>query len=76
VINNRDKAILESFGKHLRTIRESKNLSQQQLGYDARISKNQIGNIERGEVNATLISILAISKALQILPEELINFEK
>lgn len=74
VINNRDKDAIKRFGDNLRRLRLSKGLSQQQLELKADISKNQIGNIERGEVNITLISILAISKALEISPKELFDY--
>ncbi|WP_221406363.1 helix-turn-helix domain-containing protein [Daejeonella rubra] len=74
MINNRDKEVLKAFGAHLRSIRESKSISQQHLALKADISKNQIGNIERGEVNSTVISITAIAKALDIHPKELFNF--
>ena len=74
VINNRDKDVLKTFGAHLRSLRESKNISQQQLALQADISKNQVGNIERGEVNATVISIIAIAKALDVPPKDLFDF--
>lgn len=73
MINNRDKDLLKTFGDHLRVIREKKGISQQQLALEADISKNQIGNIERGEVNTTVISIFAIAKALNIEPKELFD---
>lgn len=47
-------------------LRVNAGLSQQQLGLKADISKNQIGNIERGEINITLITSISISKALGI----------
>ena len=72
--NIRDEAAIKKFGDHLRLIRIAKNLSQQELELKAGISKNQVGNIERGEVNITLVSILAISKALDISPKELFNY--
>ncbi|MGV3686182.1 MAG: helix-turn-helix domain-containing protein [Daejeonella sp.] len=75
MINNRDKVVLKAFGEHLRQIRASKGLSQQKLGLLADISKNQIGNIERGEVNVTLITSLAIAKALEISLSELYQIE-
>lgn len=74
VINNRDKVALQNFGNHLKSIRIAKGLSQQKVELIAGVSKNQVGNIERGEVNVTLISILAISKALGITPKELFDF--
>jgi transcriptional regulator with XRE-family HTH domain len=74
VINNRDKVVLKNFGDHLRILRMEKGLSQEQLALKAEISKNQVGNIERGEVNVTLITVTALSKALEISPQELFNF--
>lgn len=75
VINNRDEAVLKKFGENLRKLRSAKGLSQEQLELKAGISKNQVGNIERGEVNITLITATAISKALEISPKELFDFE-
>ena len=72
--NNRDQAAIKKFGEHLRLIRIAKNLSQQELELKAGISKNQIGNIERGEVNITLTSALAIASALEIPTKDLFDF--
>jgi len=74
VNNNRDQAAIKKFGEHLRLIRIAKNLSQQELELKAGISKNQIGNIERGEVNITLTSALAIASALEIPTKDLFDF--
>ena len=73
MINNRDREVLKHFGENLRNIRLSKKISQQQLALRAGISKNQVGNIERGEVNITLISMLAICKTLEISPKDLFD---
>lgn len=74
MINNRDIDKLKAFGKHLRELRKRKNLSQQQLEFIANISKNQVGNIERGEVNITLITSIAIAKALDIPLKDLFDY--
>ncbi|MEO6850558.1 MAG: helix-turn-helix transcriptional regulator [Mucilaginibacter sp.] len=74
MINNRDKEILIKFGDHLREIRLSKKISQQDLELKAEISKNQVGNIERGEVNITLITATAIAKALAIPLKDLYDY--
>jgi transcriptional regulator with XRE-family HTH domain len=50
------------------------NLSQEQLANDADIPINQIGRIERGEVNASLSTLDAISKALRMPLTELVDF--
>lgn len=74
MINNRDKEILNKFGNHLRELRLSKKISQQELEFKAEISKNQVGNIERGEVNITLITATAIAKALDVPLKELYDY--
>ncbi|MCF2446222.1 helix-turn-helix domain-containing protein [Dyadobacter sp. CY345] len=70
----RNEAFLKAFGENVRKLREEKNLSQEELYDLAGLSKNQIGNIERGEVNTTLSSVYAISKALDIPPFKLFIF--
>ena len=75
MINVRNKKFLLALGKHLRSIRESKGISQAQLSYTADVSFNQIGRIERGEVNVTASTLFAISKALEISLTEVFNFE-
>lgn len=74
VINNRNKEVLKAFGNNLRKLRLAKGLSQQELEFTAGISKNQIGNIERGEVNVTLITATAISKALELPTKSLFDY--
>ncbi|WP_293298812.1 helix-turn-helix transcriptional regulator [Pedobacter sp. UBA4863] len=74
MINNRDKDVLKVFGVHLRQLRKERNLSQWQLEVAAEISKNQVGNIERGEVNITLTTATAIAKALNIPLKDLFDY--
>ena len=75
MINVRDKELIQKFGNNLRRLREQKNLSQEELCYLANLSKNQIGNIERGEVNATISTVFALAKALHLDISELFRFE-
>lgn len=74
VINIRDKKYLKDFGKHLRGIRTQKNITQEGLGLDAGLGKNQVGLIERGEVNVTISTIKKLAKSLQVHPKELLDF--
>ena len=53
-------------GERLRTIRELKKISQQELSYKTEISKNQIGRIERGEINFGISTLYELCKALEI----------
>lgn len=66
-------AFIKEVGKKIRTKREELNLSQEILSYDADIPRNQIGRIERGEINTSIITLFKISKALKINIVELLK---
>ncbi|RDB05624.1 helix-turn-helix domain-containing protein [Runella aurantiaca] len=72
----RDNSSLKRFGSNLPRLRESKGLSQEELYFRANLSKNQVGNIERGEVNTTISIAYALAQALEIEVSELFQFEK
>lgn len=76
VVKAKNSKYIQAFGKHLRELRKSKGLSQENLANDADIPINQIGRIERAEINTTLSTMRAISKALNIHITELFNFDK
>jgi transcriptional regulator with XRE-family HTH domain len=65
---------VSKFGNHLRALRLAKNLSQEMLANDANIPINQVGRIERGEINTSLNTLFKIAKALDIDPKELFDF--
>ena len=73
--NVKDKELLIRFGLNLKRLREQQGLSQEELYYKANLSKNQIGNIERGEVNTTISTIFVIAKALKIEMKDLFLFD-
>lgn len=60
-------------GERIRNFRKRKGLSQEELGYLANLHASYIGQLERGEKNATLESIGKISKALEVSLEELFH---
>lgn len=70
----RDKKLIRNFGKHLKIVRMEKGLSQENLANDADIPINQIGRIERGEINPSLSTINSIAKALNIKLYDLMKF--
>ena len=61
-----EKIFIKSFGERLRQIRLSKNLSQAELAHSAEIPINQVGRIERGEINTTLTTIKVLADSLDI----------
>ncbi len=54
------------FGVSIRKIREEKNLSQEELGFQAGIHRTYIGAVERGEQNISLDNIGRLTKTLKI----------
>ncbi len=75
VSNIRNISYIKSFGKHLNKIRTKRGISQEQLANDADIPINQVGRIERGEVNTTISTVYVLSIALKIDVKELFEFE-
>ncbi len=63
---NEEILLLKLIGEKIRQKRIESNLSQENLSYDANIPRNQIGRIERGEINTTIISLYKICNALEI----------
>lgn len=70
----RDQKLLTKFGKRVKQLREEKHFSQEELAYSADIPLNQVGRIERGEINTTISSIYAVAKALGLKPKDLLDF--
>lgn len=66
---------LEAFGIFLKALRESKEMSQEDLAYKADLSISQISRIERGKINTSLSQLISISIALKITLPELMKFE-
>jgi transcriptional regulator with XRE-family HTH domain len=68
---HRDK----SFGTHLRKVRESNNLSQQQLADMANVAKITIQIIENAKYTVTLNVIISIANALNLSLKEFISYK-
>lgn len=64
-----DLAII--IGERIKNIRKSKNMSQETLAHECGLQPAYIGQLERGEKNATLKSINRIAQALGFTLEEL-----
>lgn len=74
MIGIRDKAAIQLFGNSVRQKRLSKGFSQETLAYHCHIDTRQVGRIERGEVNTTISTVFALSRALEIEVAYLFDF--
>lgn len=70
-----EETFITNLGTHIRQLRESKNLSQQDLANDCGIPKSQVARIERAKINTTVRTLIKIANALEIEPKELLNFQ-
>ena len=61
-------------GRRIIELRQAKSLSQETLANLSDIPVNQVGRIERGEINTTVSTVYAISKALEVEMPELFKF--
>lgn len=66
-------ALTEAFGQTLRRLRLQAGVSQEQLAVQSGLHRNYVGMIERGERNASLATIEALSAALHMRPSELVK---
>lgn len=71
--NLRDEKALIKLGNHIRKIRKEKNMTMMDLAYESDIEYKQVCRIEKGETNATVSTLLAIAKGLQINISDIIS---
>ena len=67
LINN--DPFLKAFGRRIKEFRLALNMTQEELANTAEIPINQVGRIERGEINTTLVTIKALADALEVNTE-------
>jgi transcriptional regulator with XRE-family HTH domain len=61
------------FGKRLRELRVRKKLSQEKLAEIADVHRNYVGLLERGQSNVSLLTVVALARALGVKPAKLIE---
>lgn len=64
------------FGKNVRAVRDSLNISREIAAERAGIDADYLGEIERGEKWPALWMIRAIARALKVSPERFFEFEE
>jgi transcriptional regulator with XRE-family HTH domain len=62
----------QAFGHVLRELRKAKNLSQENLAFDAELERNFISLLERSQQTPSLNTVFKLSKAFGIKPSELV----
>ncbi len=66
---------LKAFGAHVKQLRKSKKLTQQQLASLINGDTKKIGRIERGCYDIKLSSVLILAQALNVPTTQLLHFK-
>lgn len=72
-MKNHIKSLNAIVAKRLKKIRESKHISQEELGDMCGLHRTYIGSIERCERNITLTTLEKIASSLNVPPIELLR---
>ena len=67
--------ITKKFGKHIKLLRSEKHLTQEELANLSGLSRQYIGDVERGSRNISLINLEKIAKAFGVSLSQLFNFK-
>lgn len=70
--NLRNKETLEKFGEKLRALRVKKGLTLEQLAFEADIEVSQVHRVEKGKINPTITTLIALADGLNITLSELV----
>ena len=70
-----NKSAIKAFGLHLKKVRKSKAVTQEELAFRTGLELSQIGRIERGVINTSISNVFDIAKALKISPKDLFEFK-
>jgi transcriptional regulator with XRE-family HTH domain len=72
---NRNQDYIKSFGKHLKKLRLSKELTQEELSFRSGLQLSHLGRIERGERTLTIPTLYILAVALGEEPKKLLDFK-
>lgn len=65
--------MLTAIANNIKKLRKNKNLSQEALAFESGISRRHMTNIEMGRVDIKLSTLIKISKALSVIPNQLLD---
>ena len=68
-----NNSILKRFAHNVKTLRNKKNWTQEELAKRADLHRTYIGSIERYERNVSLLNVERIAKALGVKAKDLIS---
>lgn len=71
--SNRQSPSLVALGSALKRLRKRRGVSQEKLALLAEVDRSYIGQVERGDNNAALLTLVKLAAALEVSLAELIQ---
>ena len=71
--SKQENAYLMKVGSSIREMRLLLKLSQEEFAKHCNLDRTYISDVERGQRNISLLTLLKISKALKVKPQDLVN---
>lgn len=68
-------AYLRAFGQHLKHLREARGLTQANVAFEAGLSVSQVQRIEYGQHNFSVLTLVALGRALELPLGQLLEFQ-
>jgi transcriptional regulator with XRE-family HTH domain len=68
-----DPAAQKQLGRNIRTRREDKEQTQEDLAAECDLHPTEIGRLERGERDLRLSTLLRVARGLQVAPLDLLD---
>ena len=69
-------AFTKAFGAHVRSIRQERGMSQEEVAHRAGIHVTYLSGIERGRRNPSVKNLRRLAKALGVRLPQLVSFEE
>ena len=73
MIENKKNQVAITVGNRVRSIRQAKGLTIEQLAFEIGVEYTQLSRIERGRINTSVFQLFLISKALKTCFSEIIS---
>jgi transcriptional regulator with XRE-family HTH domain len=74
-MNTKDELIVKRFGETAARIRNEKGLSLRQVAARCELAHSTISAIETGQLNVTLLTMIQLSKGLDVPASKLLEFK-
>jgi transcriptional regulator with XRE-family HTH domain len=65
--------LVKLLGRNVRTARQARGMSQEQLAFEAEMKRSYVSDLERGTRNPSVRALGRLAKALDMEPAELLR---